>query len=123
MNKGSPPTERNARTGLLTPPGIRLMARSMSRAERSAASILLASTLAPLPCKRLKPPSWRLFEVYTFWPVPAVSGLTWLREPSGNVRGEVGDDDIRASALYARERLEDGCTLVEPAVPGGGFDH
>jgi hypothetical protein len=43
-----------------------LMARSMSRAERSIASIVLASTLPLLPCKRVKPPSERLLEVYMF---------------------------------------------------------
>ena len=54
-NKGSPPTGRNARTGLFTPPGIIPAARSISLAERSMASIVLASTLSPLPCKRASP--------------------------------------------------------------------
>ena len=44
MNKGSPPTERNARTGLLTPPGRRCIARSIKRAERSIASVALGET-------------------------------------------------------------------------------
>ena len=55
MNSGSPPTGRNARTGLFTPPGISPIARSISLAERSMASIVLASTLSPLPCKRASP--------------------------------------------------------------------
>src|SRR5918994_2013070 len=49
MNSGSPPTGRNARTGLFTPPGISPTERSISLAERSMASIVLASTLSPLP--------------------------------------------------------------------------
>src|SRR5689334_4790434 len=35
MNSGAPPTERNARTGLLTPPGRSCCARSNNAAERS----------------------------------------------------------------------------------------
>src|ERR671921_2147981 len=123
MNRGSPPTERNARTGLFTPPGIRLTARSMSRAERSMARIALASMSLLLPCKRVKPPSRRLIEVYTFWPVAAVRGLTRLGEPAGDLRGIVGDDDIRAGALYARERLQNHGPLVEPAILRGGLYH
>src|ERR671914_1332212 len=96
MNRGSPPTERNARTGLFTPPGIRLTARSMSRAERSMARIVLASTSLLLPCKRVKPPSLRLFEVYTFWPVAAVRGVNPLGEPARGPTGGVGDDYIPA---------------------------
>src|ERR687893_2691723 len=61
IKRGSPPTERNARTGLFTPPGILLTARSMSRAERSMVSIVLASTLLlPPPCKRDRTPFVRL---------------------------------------------------------------
>src|SRR4051812_549149 len=55
MKSGSPPTERNARTGLLTPPGRRCIAPSMSLAERSIASVALASMLSPLPCNRFHP--------------------------------------------------------------------
>src|SRR5215212_533290 len=55
MNTGSPPTDRKARTGLFTPPGIRLTALSISLAERSMTSIVLASTLSFLPCKRASP--------------------------------------------------------------------
>ena len=34
MNRGSPPTALNARTGLLTPPGITFCARANNFAER-----------------------------------------------------------------------------------------
>src|SRR5215216_6493525 len=119
MNRGSPPTERNARTGLLTPPGIRFAARCIRRAERSMASIVLASTF--LSCKRT--PSERLPEVYIFKPVSAVRALTLLGEPAGYVRGVVADDHVRAGALDSGERLEDHHPLVEPAVLRRGFDH
>src|SRR5215210_1711496 len=123
MNRGSPPTERNARTGLFTPPGILLTARSMSRAERSIASIVLASTLPPRFCKRAKPPSKRLVRVYIVWPVRVVREVTLRGEPAGYIRGVVGDDDVGAGALHAGERLEDCGLLVEPAVLRGGFYH
>src|ERR671938_245221 len=55
MNTGSPPTERNARTGLLTPPGRRRVARAIKRAERSITSATLASILSPLPCNNSQP--------------------------------------------------------------------
>ena len=35
----------------------------------------------------------------------------------------VGDDDVRACALHARERLEDDAFLVDPAVRRGRLDH
>src|SRR5918995_5442728 len=83
MNSGSPPTDRNARTGLLTPPGISPTARSISLAERSMASIVLASKLSPLPCKRAQPPSLRPFRVYNPEPVPVVTELTPDGESAG----------------------------------------
>src|SRR5215218_9231790 len=100
MNRGSPPTERNARTALFTPPGIFLTARSI-------ASIVLASTLPPRFCKRAKPPSKRLVGVYIVWSVRVVREVTLGGEPAGYVRGVVGDDDVGAGAFHASERLED----------------
>src|SRR5215208_1295113 len=44
-------------------------------------------------------------------------------QPSGCVGGVVGDDDVGAGALYARQGFEDGPALVEPSVLGGGLDH
>ena len=64
MNSGSPPTDRNARTGLFTPPGISPTALSINLAERSMASSVLASTLSPLPCKRASPLRYACSRVY-----------------------------------------------------------
>jgi hypothetical protein len=38
MNRGVPPTDRNARTGELTPPGVTVVARSNSSRDRGAGS-------------------------------------------------------------------------------------
>src|ERR671917_924560 len=76
MNSGLPPTDRKARTGLLTPPGSLPTARSMSRAERSIVNKVLAFRLSPLPCITLEPPCKRLTEVYYPRPVPTVTELT-----------------------------------------------
>ncbi len=35
----------------------------------------------------------------------------------------VGDDDVRAGAFEARQRLQHDAALVYPALSGGGFDH
>src|ERR671916_2373778 len=109
MNRGSPPTERKARTGLLTPPGNRLTARSMSRADRSIVSKVLASRLSPLPCKTRKPPCKRLTEVYYLRPVPAVTELTPTRRSyrlTGRSRGSSSADPLR----------EPGAPLVHAAA-------
>src|SRR3974390_2262318 len=46
MNTGVPPTARNARTGLFTPPGMILVARSNSEEETTSAKDQLACTHA-----------------------------------------------------------------------------
>src|SRR5215210_84037 len=76
MNTGSPPTERNARTGLLTPPGRRYIARSINRADRSIASVALASKLSLLPCNRLHPLSELMCVLYLYYHVKRVITLT-----------------------------------------------
>jgi hypothetical protein len=43
MNMGSPPTERNARTGLLTPPGMCFFASSNNFFDRVPAMVFLSS--------------------------------------------------------------------------------
>src|ERR671932_588336 len=82
MNKGSPPTERNARTGLLTPPGRRCIARPIKRPERSMASTVLAFKLPSLPRNRFHPLSELVHVLYLHYPVKPVITLT--RRPSGH---------------------------------------
>src|SRR4028119_652644 len=99
MNRGSPPTDRYARTGLFTPPGSRLNARSMSRAERSIVSKVRASRLSPLPCKTRKPPCERLTEVYYPRPLPAVTELTPMEGRYRPVENLLGVPQVPARSV------------------------
>src|SRR5271154_2938061 len=103
MMSGSPPTERKARTGLLTPPTKTCSARSKISFERRRSGLLrvgVASMVRGVKLSRL-------------------SGF----EPAGDVLGVIGEDDFCAGALDASEEFEDDALFVEPAFLGGGFDH
>src|SRR5574340_271376 len=102
MISGSPPTERNARTGLLTPPTRTFLACSKISRERrrslcTPACVALMS--APLLC------------------LP--SGF----QPARRILRVIGKDDAGASALNSSKNLHDHAPLVHPIVQRGGLDH
>src|SRR5690606_22939453 len=108
---GVPPTERNARTGEFTPPGIR------SSPRRYSDSFVRGSAMRPIRPRRSGA-----------GPVlPGRSatraGGRLLREPPGGVAGEVGEDEVRAGPLDGGQLLERHPRAVDPPVGGGGLDH
>src|SRR5215210_1515417 len=126
IKSGSPPTERKARTGLLTPPGMRLVARAMRRAERSFTRASLAFALSSLPCNRVGPfprVYERLIAQDQFVSRDTAHPKRSLLQPAGHVRGVVGDDDVCPGTLYSGERLHHGALFVEPAVLCCGLEH
>src|SRR6476619_15301 len=103
MKRGVPPTDRNARTGELTPPGVTARARS----KRAA---LAVSCIRSSPCVW----SWR-------WSAGAHPGsqvLAGLQAPC-DVDRPVGEHDLRAGPADRGERLNDGPVTIDPAVRGG----
>src|SRR5713226_4705879 len=99
MTSGSPPTARNARTGLLTPPTSTCSAWRKISCERVRARF---PAPAPVACVTLRPR--RLA----------------CSEPARGVFGVVGEDDVRAGALNRREDFQNHALLVHPAIAGGG---
>src|SRR5438034_651623 len=100
MINASPPTERKARTGLLTPPTRICSARLKISAERGR---FLAGDICGVLITRIL---WR-------------SGLQPLRR----VFRVVSEDYIRARALNARQNFQHDALFVEPTALRGGFDH
>src|SRR5207253_4758674 len=94
MNRGVPPTPLNARTGLLTPPGMTRCAAASSAALRGAASRGISVVLTSGP----------------------------LAQPARGVLRVVGDDEVRAGAADRDERLERGTPLVDPPAIGGRLE-
>src|SRR6267142_2587508 len=100
MISGSPPTERNARTGLLTPPTRTFSAFSKISLERRRSGFACA---------------WEALIGHLF----QNSGF----QPAGSVFGMVCQDNIGARSLDAGEDLQDHALLFNPAFLGRGFDH
>src|SRR6476660_8921295 len=100
MINASPPTERKARTGLLTPPTRICSARLKISAERGR--FLVGDVCGVL----IKLILWR-------------SGLQPLRR----VFRVIGEDYIRAGAFNARQDFQHDALFVEPAFLSSGFDH
>src|SRR5215208_3552514 len=95
MNRGAPPTARNARTGELTPPGITSRARANSAA---------------------------LVAVVSAWSSGAI-GPSCLREEPRRLFGEVGENDVGARAPNGEQRLQHDAPLVQPAPRARRFHH
>src|SRR5258708_11359717 len=100
MINGSPPTDRNARTGLFTPPTSIFSARSKisrerlrSRFNRGCAVLMFLS----IKLARL--------------------------QPACGVLGMVGKNDFRSGALHARENLQYDSLFIQPALLRRGFHH
>src|SRR6516162_6160579 len=99
MISGSPPTDRNARTGLFTPPTSTFSALSkISRDRRRSGFIAVGVALmqGPLP-----------------------SGL----QPARGVFRVVGQNRSRTGPLNPRQNLQDNSLFVDPALLGRGFHH
>src|SRR6267142_3916623 len=100
MMSGSPPTERNARTGLFTPPTRTCSARAKISAERA-----------------------RFFFV-DVWDVLIVGYASRLRfQPFCCVFCMVRQDNIRPGPLDAGQDLKYGALLIEPTFLRCGFHH
>src|SRR5712692_5504852 len=107
MTSGSPPTARNARTGLFTPPTSTCCAWRKIARERSRTRLGGPCVIAfPCPC----PDS--LFR-------RALARL----QPARGVLGVVGEDNVRAGAPDGREDFQHDALLVQPAVARSGLHH
>src|SRR5215211_8197375 len=114
---GSPPTAPNARTGELTPPGMRASARSKSD---SATSSLVARAYACAPANhRLDPGPGKPR------PLPQVplSRACHAAEPLGGLAREIGQHEVGAGALDRDQVLERDRVAVEPAELRRRFHH
>src|ERR1700675_213854 len=100
MMSGSPPTERNARTGLFTPPTSIFSARSKISRERRR------STLDFVGVALMRSP-------------PKPSRL----EPSRGILGVIRQNNVCARALNSRQYFQHDPLLVQPALVRGRFDH
>src|SRR5260370_26584129 len=100
MMSGSPPTERNARTGLFTPPTRIFSAGSNISRERLRSTfdfVGVAVIRSPREPSRLQPPS--------------------------GVFGVIRQNDICARALNSRQDFQYHALLVQPAFLCCRFDH
>src|SRR5258707_3037560 len=101
MISGSPPTERNARTGLLTPPTRTFSALSKISLERRRSGFA--------------------------WACVALIGAPFNGnsrfQPAGHVFGVVGQDNVGAGALNAGENFQDHALFINPAFLRSGFEH
>src|SRR3984893_2229096 len=99
---GSPPTERNARTGLFTPPTNTCSARLKISRERLPSSFGLTCDCAG------------------FIAVPA--GGSRAQPPRG-VLGVISQNNFRSSALNACQYFHHHPLLVQPVFLDGGLHH
>src|SRR5208337_5395179 len=99
MMSGSPPTERKARTGLLTPPTRTFSAFSKISFERRRSGMERL-------CVALMCAPWR-------------SGF----QPASHVLGVVGEDDVRTGPLNTRKNFQDHALFVNPAIARRRFHH
>src|SRR5580704_1201438 len=100
MMSGSPPTERNARTGLFTPPTSTFSPRSkISRERRRSTLDFVGVALIRSPRK-----------------------LSRL-QPSSGIFSVIRQNDVCTCALNSRQDLQRHPLLVQPALLGRRFDH
>src|SRR4029077_4579561 len=98
MMSGSPPTERNARTGLFTPPTSIFSARSkISRERRRSTLDFVGVALIKLPPTRSR------------------------FQPSRGILGVIRQNNVCARALDSRQYFQHDPLLVHPALLGGRF--
>src|SRR5260370_33028829 len=100
MISGSPPTERNDRTGLFTPP---------------------TSTCSPRA--KISRDFFRLCSGDGFATSQFPSEELDLLQPACCVLGMIREDDVGAGALNRGENFEDRALFVEPFISRHGFDH
>src|ERR1700722_18175747 len=110
MTNGVPPTARNARTGLSTPPTKVFLPRSKISVERGRASSFTAwftPLLVPLAISiKSRSPLLQL-------------GL----QPARRVLRVVGHDNFRAGPLNAGQDLKNYALLIDPSVLRRRFHH
>src|SRR5579863_8297709 len=100
MISGSPPTERNARTGLFTPPTSSLSPRSkISRERRRSTLDFVGVALIPSPTQPLR------------------------LQPSCDILRVIRQDNVRPSPLNPRQDFQHHPLLVQPALFGRGLHH
>src|ERR1700712_5014995 len=102
MKRGVPPTERKARTGEFTPPGVTRDARANSAALAGAAVTSKWSFINSL---------WFNFRLLV--------GVEFL----GDLGRPVGQDDGRAGPLDRGQRLDNGPVPIDPAMCRSRLDH
>src|ERR1700757_2814961 len=99
MISGSPPTERNARTGLLTPPTSTFSARSkISRERRRSGLTCVCVALISSPVRS------RL-------------------QPASGILGVIRQDDLRPGPLNPRQNFQHYPLFLNPIVLRRGFHH
>src|SRR5271156_4216050 len=100
MISGSPPTERNARTGLFTPPTRIFSARSKISRERGRSTFDFVGVT--------------LMESQ-----PKLSRL----QPSRRVLGMVRQYNVSARPLNSGQDFQHDSLFIQPTFLRGGFDH
>src|SRR5438132_1180377 len=100
MISGSPPTDRNARTGLFTPPTSTFSARSKISRERLRSRFNRGG--AVLMFSRLN--------------------LSRL-QPACDILGVIGKNDFCSGALEARQDFQDNSLLIQPTLLRRRLDH
>src|SRR5436190_1809884 len=100
MISGSPPTDRNARTGLFTPPTSTFSARSKISRERLRSRFNRGG--AVLMFSR--------------------SNLSRL-QPACDILGVIGKNDFCSGALEARQDFQDNSLFIQPALLRRRLDH
>src|SRR5258708_3499763 len=100
MISGSPPTDRNARTGLFTPPTRTFSAHSKISRERRRSR----------------------FKVGWIALIDLRTKLSRL-QPTRDILGMVRQDNAGSGALDARQNFNYDALLVEPVFLHGGFHH
>src|SRR5580698_5316372 len=98
MISGSPPTERNARTGLFTPPTRIFSPRSKISRERRRSTLDFVGVA-----------------LMNVWPNPS------RLQPSRRVLRVIRQNNIRARTLDPRQDFQHHALLVQPAFLRGGL--
>src|SRR5580704_5502815 len=114
---GVPPTARNARTGLFTPPTRIFWAR-----ENRSEELLTGKSYYGWRERKTKSDHVPR-AVEELGPTVRQPQTLALAEPAGDVFGVIGKDCGRAGALDAGHDLKHDALFVNPAVAGGRFHH
>src|SRR5258706_11981086 len=100
---GSPPTARNARTGLFTPPTRTSVARRKISSERERSVLTCFGALIDFICSgNLK-----------------LAGF----QPTREVLCMVGEHNARARSMNSGHNLEHDSLFIDPSICGGRFHH